>query len=291
MIRRYVLRGVGVFVLVTLMAANGVSAKDVIVTNPQKSSLDKRFDHPIHLLNKALEITRREHGDFEVRPYPRKLARKRALRELELGYLSVFSAPTRIEWEQRAIPIRIPIRKGLMSYRIFLIRAADQKKFAAVRSIEALRRYRIGQGTQWSTAAALRKIGFTIHGTTEYEGLFTMLVKNRFDYFPRAISEIFTEFNLRTTRYPEMKIEETLALYLPLPYYYFVSPKRPDLAKRLETGLEALIANGEFDALFDSYYNDDIDRANLAGRRVFRLENKDLTAETPFHRKDYWYQP
>jgi len=44
------------------------------------------------------------------------------------------------------------------------------------------------------------------------------------------------------------------------------------LAKRIETGMKKIIANGELDKLFDRYYADDIARANLSGRKVIEIK-------------------
>ena len=264
---------------------------DVIFTNPQKSALDKRFEYPIAVLGAALERTRARYGDFEVRPYPEPLSRKRALAELELGNLTVFSAPTRHEWEKRAIPIRIPIRKGIMGYRLVLIRAADQARFAKVATAADLGKFRLGQGLQWSSAAAFRKLGFTVHGSTEYEALFAMLMDDRFDYFPRSLNEVFTEFDLRKHKYPDMRIEGTLAIHMPLPYYFFVTPKRPGLAARLTEGLQAMVDDGGLDKLFFDYHGTDIERAGLRGRRIIEIANPDLPPETPTGRTAYWFDP
>ena len=267
-------------------------ATEVVVTNPKLSALDKRFDYPFEILNLALARTGHSYGDFEIERYPESISRNRALRELEKGNLTVFSAPARAEWERRAIPVRIPLRKGLMGYRLFLIRAQDEAAFSRIETLEQLQRdHRIGQGLQWSTTAALKKLGFAVEGSNQYESLFGMLAVGRFDYFPRSVTEIFDEYELRSSEFPDMRIEGTLALYLPLPYYFFVTPKRPELAKRIEEGLLAMVEDGTLDTVFLRHHRENIERANLASRRIFHLENPDLTAETPFRTKEFWIDP
>lgn len=280
-------------VIVTLLAAPTapVYSSELIITNPKKSSLDKRFEYPMEVLRLALDRTKSDYGKAEIEPYPQGLSRKRALVELGRGNITVFSAPTRREWEEKALPVRIPIRKGLMGYRLFLIRAENQHMFSNISSVDELKKLSVGQGLQWSTTAALKKLGFSIDGSTDYESLFTMLMHNRFDYFPRAITEIFTEFDLRKEKYPDMEIEKSISLYLPLPYYFFVTPKRPDLVKRLEAGLRMMIKDGTLDTLFNAYHRQNIDRANLDKRQILRLKNPDLPPQTPFDQKEFWYQP
>lgn len=289
-LRRSLAGGVLAALAFTLPAISAVDA-EVIITNPRNSALDKRFDYPFDVLCQALERTCPQDGDFEVRRYPEGLSRKRALAELELGAITAFSAPTRKEWEERAIPIRIPVRKGIMGYRLLMIRAADQPAFAKVASVGDLRKFRLGQGLQWSSAAAFRKQGFTVHGSAEYEALFAMLMHDRFDYFPRTLNEVFTEFDLRKEKFPDMRIEDTLAIHMPLPYYFFVTPKRPDLAKRIERGLQAMVEEGSLDKLFFAFHGGHIERARLKGRRILEIANPDLPPETPFERKEYWFDP
>ncbi len=280
------------FTALTVMTASTRSnSSELIITNPKKSSLDRRFEYPIEVLKKALEKTKEQYGDFEVQAYAQPLSRKRALLELAKGNITVFSAPTRREWEEKALPVRIPIRKGIMGYRLFLIRKENQRFFSAITSIEGLKQLIVGQGLQWSSTVALKKLGFSIDGSSDYEALFAMLMHKRFDYFPRTVNEIFTEFDLRKEKFPDMRIEETLSLYLPLPYYFFVTPKRPDLAKRIEKGLRMMIEDGGLDDLFFNFHRKNIERANLNKRRIFKLENLDLTPETPFDQKEFWFHP
>lgn len=268
-----------------------VAAEEVIITNPVKSSDDKRFDYPMALLRAAMERTVDHYGPFRIERYPTGMSRKRALQQLMSGNPNVFEAPTRLEWEASAIPIRIPIRKGLLGYRLLLIRDVDQDIFSGVNSIDDLKKYRMGGGAQWSTTMAVRRLGFTVYGGAEYEPLFSMLMGKRFDYFPRGVNEVFAEFDTRKAKFPTMRIEKTVALYLPLPTYFFVTPKRPDLAKRLTQGLLSMVDDGSLDKMFEAYHGPSIERANLKNRRIIELKNLNLTDETPFHRKDFWIDP
>ncbi|WP_267876184.1 hypothetical protein [Duganella rivi] len=40
-----------------------------------------------------------------------------------------------MELEQQYVPVRLPVDKGLLGYRLFLIRGADLPRFAAVTPI------------------------------------------------------------------------------------------------------------------------------------------------------------
>lgn len=278
--------------LVILLTSNsGVYSEEVIVTNAKRSANDSRSEYPLRLLRLALQRTEDEYGPFRIEPYPGTYSRKRGLKLLLNGDIDVYPVATRPEWEEAAIPIRIPLRKGLLGYKLLLIRQGDEDKFAMVNTVEDLKKYRLGSGLQWSTSKALRRLGFDIHGTTEYEPLFAMLMGKRFDYFPRGVNEAFRETDLRKHQYPKLKVEETLLLYLPLPTYLFVTPKRPDLAERLTKGLTLMIEDKTLDREFFKFHEVDLKRAKLHKRRLIRLENLNLSPHTPFNQKHLWLQP
>ena len=79
-----------------------------------------------------------------------------------------------------------------------------------------------------------------------------------------------------------------LLIYIPQPYYIFVSPKYPKIAERIEYGLEEMILTGELQRMFDEHYAGFIKNANLASRTILNIENKYLTNKTPINRKELW---
>ncbi|HEA67995.1 MAG TPA: hypothetical protein ENI07_14410, partial [Desulfobacterales bacterium] len=101
-----------------------------------ESQDDTRFDYATQLLEKALQKTVKSDGPFKMKPSS-QMNVGRAFQFLEEGKrVNVgWSSPTH-EREAKFIPIRIPIRKGLLGYRIFLIRKQDRAKFASIRTLE-----------------------------------------------------------------------------------------------------------------------------------------------------------
>ncbi len=264
---------------------------ETIITNPDNSAKDSRFTYPRLLLKEALERTVDRFGPYKIQQYPVPLSRQRALVKLMNGEITVFDAAARQEWETAAIPIRIPLRKGLQGYRLFLIRSEDQKKFNQVSTLDDLLHFRMGGGQQWSTTLALKRLNIDVIGGNTYEPLFKMLMQKRFDYFPRGVNEAFREKEERENVFPNLKVEENLALYMPLPTYFFVSPLKPELAKRLKIGLISMIEDGTFDRMFFAYHQNDLENANLSARKIFKVQNLNLTDETPLNKAWLWYRP
>lgn len=265
---------------------------DVIKLFTPVSDLDARNVYTDKLLFAALEETVDEFGKYEIIRYKKTLNRGRVLQEMKKGInINVHVAPTRAEWENELITIYIPVKKGLLSYRLFLIDRKNSDSFNMINSISELKTYKVGLGAQWSTKEVMEKLEFNIVTGIKYESLFTMLRNNRFDYFPRGVDEIFDEYDTRKSQLEDIIIEETKALYITSPIYFFVSPEEPQLAKRIEHGLKLIIQNGTFDEIFYSEFNDDIERANLANREIFYIENPLLSVHTPLNDKTLWYKP
>ncbi len=269
-----------------------VRAADRVLIFAPHSERDYRHRYNNAILSTALDKTTSTHGAYELKMTLRGSQRERALVELIAGRLiNVHTVPTRPEWEEKALPIRIPVAKGLLGYRLFLIKRQDLDRFASIQSLEALKQLRAGLRQQWSTTLAMQALGFNVMTGRSYEGLFRMLVHGRFDYFPRGVNEIFEEYDHRRLNLPEMTIEPSKALYLPMPTYIFVSPQNPELAARIEAGLRRMIQDGSLDKLFWEYHRASIQQSDLANRQIFRVPNPLLSPDTPFEKKNLWFDP
>ena len=274
-----------------VLSADPVQALDRIVTNAVPREEDKRENYPYLLLNEAMQRTKSGYGTYQIVSYGAVLQRQRALKEMERGAIDVYSAATQPAWEERLLPVRIPLRKGILGYRLFLIQEGRQPDFSRITSLDELRGMRLGSGSQWSITRVFHALDFNVVNVASYEALFRSLTLGRYDFFPRGVNEIFTEYEDRHAALPVMAVEQELALYLPLPTYFFVTPLRPGLEKRLSEGLEMMVADGSFDRIFREFHGDHLDKARLASRRIFRMDNPDLSPQTPLDRQELWHQP
>lgn len=263
---------------------------EVLVNRPE-SIFDTRYDYPHTLLQMIFDETEKDYGKASVGLANHVMSRNRLLLELEKGKeVHVVAEAPKPGWVQNLITIRIPIRKGLQGYRLFFINSDDQEKISANKDFASFKLFPTGSGAEWSTARVMRDGGFNVVTGTNYEGLFSMLEKKRFITFGRGINEIESEYESHKKQYPNLAIDKDFAVYIKLPTYYFVSPQKPELAKRIETGLKALIKNGEFDKYFDLHHKELINKFRLKERTIFPIKNSNLTAEDPIDITDYWYQ-
>ncbi|HRH77395.1 MAG TPA: transporter substrate-binding domain-containing protein [Cellvibrionaceae bacterium] len=194
--------------------------------------------------------------------------------------------------EQELRPIRIPILKGLLGYRILIINKKNQHKFSQVKTLDDLKQFTFGQGKTWTDTKILQANGLKVVTTNKYPGLFHMVDGDRFDAFPRGVNEPFGELAQRPDL-PDLKVEDTILLVYRMPFYLFVSRDNPKLGNDIETGLNRAVADGSFDKIFYSEPNikDVLEKANMKNRRIFNLNNPFLTKETPLEREELWFDP
>jgi hypothetical protein len=252
---------------------------------------DTRNAYFLAMLQLALEKTA-EQGDFQLQPAAEAMPQSRALQRLsDNDGIDVVWSMTSIDREKQNRPIRIPLLKGLMGYRLLIIRAEDQSWFRRVQTIDQLRELRAGQGHDWPDTEILRANGLAVEGAVDYDGLFRMLQLGRFDYLPRAINEPWEELALRPGR--GLAVEEGLMLYYPTAEYFFVHRDNNALADRIELGLRRAIADGSFDKLFREHpvNANAFGKANILKRRIIRLDNPLLPPETPFDQAELWWAP
>ena len=269
-----------------------VYALDEIKLLPGFLPTDQRYHYPDLVLTEALEATIESDGPFKISYASEAMVRKRALFSIIDGHaVNVHIAATQHDWEKKTIPIRIPILKGLLGYRLLLVHKKDLEKIKTIHDIEGFKKLKVGSGSHWTTTLVLKKAGFNVVEGSHYEGLFGMLNLHRFNYFPRGVNEIFHEFESMKEKYPNINIEPTKVLYFPTPSYFFVSPKYPKLAERIRRGLEIIIRNGVLDRLFVENYGEAIIRARFNDREIFKIENPFLAPETPLDRHELWFSP
>jgi hypothetical protein len=278
-----------------LTAASCTAATSVVYPLTSIDDADSRYEYDWAVLRMALQKTEARYGRFELRQSTQAMSPQRVTQELLTpgGRINVFARATSPELERQFLPVRLPIDKGLLGYRIFLVRSEDLPRFAAVRTLADLRELRAGQGKDWIDVPLLRGAGFTVVEGTSYSGLFAMLNAGRFDWFSRGIDEAQRELSERRPVFPQMAIEPTLLLQYPLPLYFFLRRDAEGrvLARRITEGMEMMIKDGSLNALFQQYKGESIKAGGLARRRVLHLKNPHLAPETPLSRSELWLNP
>lgn len=272
------------------VAAESEKVLNVIYPGKQGAK-DPRYQDLLEILQTALEKTRAEFGPYQLQASPSNMNEGHYWLELYRGKdLNILWSSTSQEKEKYFLPIRIPLRKGLLGYRIALIKKNQQAAMRKVKSIEDLQKLKIGQGWGWGDIAVFQANGIATM-PSNYEKLFTLLESGKIDLFPRGIGEIEREMQVYGPANTKLAIEKEILIHYPWPYYFFFNKNDAALKKRVETGLRMMLEDGSFDLIFWRYNSEAIKHANLSGRRLISLKNPALPAETPLHERELWFDP
>jgi len=273
-----------------LLSSNGLAVQKVIYPS-MENIRETRFQDLFEILEQALDITRPDFGDYELSPTPFPMTESRMLQEVKSGkIIDVIWSSTSPKKEEELRPIRIPLRKGILGYRISFIHKEHQIIFDQVNTVDDLKKFHVGQGIGWGDIDVYKHNNIPV-SYAPYTTLFSLIGPRRFNLFPRGVNEIYKEYAVHGESNPTLTIEDGIVLYYPWPYYFFTSKENEKLAIRLETGLARMIKDGSFEAIFNKYNADAIRKAELGKRRLITLENPFIPAETPLNRSELWFKP
>lgn len=271
--------------LLCLLSSQVLAAMWTITYPRPLGETDMRNEYPKALLTLALEKTGVK---YTLLPSERILMQGKALRQLkENREINVVWSMTDSQRERDLLPIRIPIAKGLIGLRVFLIHQQKKPKFTAVSSLNDLISLTPIQGEEWPDTKILQANGFNVLTVPDFPEALDMLNINRGDFFPRSVIEVVHELE-EAERNPDIVLEPGLAIYYPTAMYFFVNRGDTTLARLIETGLQRAIDDGSFDALFMSTHEDMLNRLNMPRRKIFKMDNPLLPEKTPLNAPELW---
>ncbi|WP_035012898.1 transporter substrate-binding domain-containing protein [Catenovulum agarivorans] len=263
-----------------------VSAAQVTLNVNNSESINNIYQ--LQLLKEAL--SRDPNNQYIINTSPVDLNEGQMVNYIQSGEMDVMWGGTNNKYEQLMEPIRVPLFKGLLGHRLFIIRKGEQQRFNGIDSLSALRQFKVGQGRQWADTQVLESAGLDVVTAMKYDGLFYMLEGGRFDAFPRGVHEPFAEVSKHSEL--NLTVEKNLLLVYPLAAYFFVAKDNAKLAQTIETGLMEMIDDGSFDKFF--YQNpmvaQALENAQLANRTVFRIDNPNMPPLTPYDNEKLWFK-
>ncbi|PCK03612.1 MAG: hypothetical protein COA42_20390 [Alteromonadaceae bacterium] len=216
-----------------------------------------------------------------------ELRENRAILELQKGTIDIYWMATNTERERSLRPIRMPLYKGLIGWRVMLVSEGKTDIFTKLKSLEEIKKLVAGQGHDWPDSDILEANGYTVHRSSSWSGLFELVNLRRVDYFPRSAVEIQTELAI----FPSLKleIEPSVVFQYPMPYYLFLNKSNEDLAVALENGFYKAVDDGDFDLIFYRYFGKHLKSLNLSKRQKIQLINPALPPKTPLNKKNLWF--
>lgn len=214
------------------------------------------------------------------------VSQPRIVTELKAGRLDLAMLPSNMP-ELEALPVlRHPLRRGLLGTRLLLTRRELVPSFARVKSLDELRRWRLGFGADWSDLPGMRAQGFDIVTGSHYRGLFEMLARRRFDWLHRGVNEIWQELETPGLLPAGLAVVPDLALFYPLDDYFVLAPQQAALLQRLEQAWTQCRQDGRYARWFQANYGEALRRAALQQRRVLHLAGMGVLPGTPLQEFD-----
>ena len=243
------------------------------------------------LLELILEKTKGEYGDFLISEYPHKIKQSRVISFIKQSEtFRVIATMDSLNRRQDIRPIEIPIYKGLLSHRIFIIREEDQPLFSNIKTKEQLQALSAIQGHDWPDSDILQNAGFNVMRSPNYAGIFKMLRLNRGDYFPRGVHEPWQEVQKHKDK--NLAVEKGLLIQYNAPFYFFVNYEDKELYSRIKEGFLMSINDGSFDRLFYNHpeVKNIFKNAEMSSRTIFRIKNSDFIKDPLFDQDNFWYK-
>jgi len=276
-----------IFSLIIFLTPSASSAVEIRL--PLISDYASQHEYKLGLLRLVLE---KAGVEADIQFGSSKTPQSRAIEQLAYGdEINLFWMGTSAELEEKLLPIRFPVYRGLLGHRVFVINKGDQEKFSAIKTLADLQKYHGGQGLGWSDVEILHNSGLN-QRQASYDNLFKMIHSGgRLDYFSRGITEAFKEVSSRRYTLPNLRVEENVLLVYPFALFFFISPDNTELAAILERGFRNAYADGSFN---DYFYNHPEIKAALEKTRAEQrvridIPNPFLTPETTAIPDEYWH--
>ncbi|MFC3092779.1 substrate-binding periplasmic protein [Alteromonas sediminis] len=242
--------------------------------------------YEIQLLKMALEVE--AENDVTLDMFNGHIPKYRAFQIMDKGEgIDIVIGGATKERTAVSQPVHFPIFKGLYGLRLNLINKHSPDILKNIRHIDQLKTLIAGQFHTWSDTKILRHNGLTVASGSDVNGLYEMLHKGRYDFFPRSALEI--QWDLSQHQNLDLIIDPHIVILYPKAHYYYVQKGNDALAKKISKGLETLLKRGEYDRLFNRHFGQLLQSLTLNNRHVLHLDNPSLPDGTPLDRPELWY--
>lgn len=222
---------------------NYVMAEQVRINGPQS-----QYDTSHAYFKGLIELAFKELNQPVAIVTTPLMAQNRALEQMGSGNsIDIYWTGTSKQREALYGFVPIPLVKGLLGYRVFVVHQDKIAVLKKVRDLEDLRKLSLCQGAHWPDTKIMKAVKLQVTTNTVYENMFKQVYSNRCDAFPRGINEALGEVIARQPIMPKLRLYDKLILRYPFSMYFFTQKSNKDLVEKLTKGLEQAIDDGSFD--------------------------------------------
>jgi len=264
----------------------------LIVTHklPELNSTE-RVLHEVEVLKLALDKTITEFGPYELHGIP-PMNRARTLVALSHNVypnlILQMSYEDELAEQEKLAFIPFPLDRGALSYRICFMRDSLNATAKSITRLNQLKDYHFGIGIGWADGKILRHNGLRVIESNSVVSLFRMTKAGRIDFFCRGSSEFFYE--QQDSNSLGLTGDTHLALYYPLPKFFFAHKDSQLALNRVQKGLEIAYKDGSFNKLWRQRHMHTLERAQLKQRNIIKLQNP-LITHLAHDYETYLYDP
>ena len=260
--------------------SNSSPETQIKLWNGNKTQSRQQYEREV--LETVLNATVASYGQWQLQEdltdYPLAADEASVFRSKGFDIFGTVAGNAKLADEKKTL-IPLPLMKGLLGYRILIIRAEDKAKFAAIKSAQQLQKLRMGIPKTWADAELFRHNGYQVEEKGNFDDLFERLENNEFDYVTFGANEVSGVFSERAAASGKLVVESSLVVFYPFPLVFYVNPDNKILAERVTSGLQAISRNGVLDTIFKRYFAADLTAVNVRARRMISLKNPILPSE------------
>ncbi len=187
---------------------------------------------------------------------------------------------------KEVLVLRSPIRRGLLGLRLLLVTQERQAEFLRLRTLEQLKRYRMGYGQDWVDRQRLQDLGFKLDTSVPYADMFRALAQGKLDVLNRGVNEVWAEVDHPLLVPTKIVVLPRIALFYPLDDYFCINPRQPQLRDALAEGMKRIRQDRRYGQLFRAAFGRSLERADLGRRVVWSVAGYGIDADTPLQEFD-----
>lgn len=248
------------------------------------------------VLSAVLEKTRPTHGDYSLTVSPDaaqalRFRHARTSSDIQVNVVILTISP---DWSDTLMPVRIPVLRGLLGYRLLLVHRGDLDRFAKINTLADLRQVTFGSVQHWSDTTIMERAGLPVVTGSSYDGLFKMMQAHRFETLTRGVHQIEAEVAaIEKNPGNDIVVEPHLLMHYYLPVYFWFSrdAEGQRRAERVKAGLQMMVADGSLEKMFNERFGAVIEKYDLTHRTVIELPDPLLVPEDPINDARLWYRP
>jgi hypothetical protein len=261
-----------------LCAAQSTKGEEIVRMAFPAGSVDF-FKYEFGVIELALEHA---DGDFRlaIEEFP-SMTQARISSMMLNEQVDVMFTGYSVERENTFLQVDFPMTRGLLGYRVFLTQAESLSSLEQVRSLEQLKKFCIGTGSDWPDASIMEKNGFCVDRAPR-DRLWAMLANKRFDLLSRAAHEGLREIDTIQQQYPNIVLSASTVLAYPFDLFIYVNRNNERLHRILTEGLSRAYSTGDFmhHFLSNPSLRHALETLQDPDTHIIRIENPDMSKKS-----------